>query len=101
MSNAQCRTILPHLASNNESPASRVNPLSNRSDGKPSPRRSDIGFIVKHLPLAVDPETACRGKHMLQPREGGRAGPRNLTRPTMKPQRVRIALAEEEAMDLR
>ena len=67
---------------------SHVNPLSDRSGGKPPPRCSDIGFIVKHLPRAVDPETARHGKHMLQPREGGRAKPRNLTRPTMKPQRV-------------
>ncbi len=41
-------------------------------------RCSDIGFIVKHLPSAVDPETALQGKRMLQPREGGRTKSRNL-----------------------
>src|SRR5262245_24846964 len=47
-----------------------VNPLSSRSGGKPPPRRSDIGFIVKHLPRAVDPETARHGKHNA-PTQGG------------------------------
>jgi len=28
----------------------RINPLSNRSGDVSPPRRSDIGFIVKHLP---------------------------------------------------
>jgi hypothetical protein len=47
-----------------------INPLSYRSGGKPPPRRSDIGFIVKHLPRAVDPETARHGKHNA-PTQGG------------------------------
>ena len=51
-------------------PRSPVDPLSDRSGGKPPPRRSDIGFIVKHLPRAVDPETARHGKHNA-PTQGG------------------------------
>jgi hypothetical protein len=44
------------------------------------PRCSDVSFIVKHLPGAVDPETALHGKRMLQPREGGQAKSRNFAR---------------------
>src|SRR4051794_9214656 len=54
------------------------------------PRCSDVSFIVKHLPRAVDPETALHGKRMLQPREGGQAKSRNFAQPTMKPQRISI-----------
>ena len=54
------------------------------------PRCSDVSFIVKHLPRAVDPETAVHGKRMLQPREGDHAKSRNLAQPTMKPQRISI-----------
>ncbi len=46
------------------------NPLRHRS-GEPSPPRcSDVSFIVKHLPCAVDPETALHGKPYA-PTQGG------------------------------
>jgi len=54
------------------------------------PRCSDIGFIVKHLPRAVDPETALHGKPCA-PTQGGwpTRNPAIPRKPTMKPQRNR------------
>jgi hypothetical protein len=72
--------ILPFWHCSAETPERRLAP----------PRCSDVSFIVKHLPRAVDPETALHSKRMLQPREGGPTKSRNFVKPTMKPQRISI-----------
>lgn len=54
------------------------------------PGAQTIGFIVKHLPCTVDPETALHSKRMLQPQGGWLArNPAISRKPTMKPQRFR------------
>jgi hypothetical protein len=71
-------------------------PLRHRS-GEPSPPRcSDVSFIVKHLPCAVDPETALHGKPYA-PTQGGwtRESPATRARPTMKPQRMSMISLEK------
>ena len=45
-------------------------PLRHRSGDCSPPRCSDVSFIVKHLPRAVDPETALHGKPYA-PTQGG------------------------------
>ncbi len=83
------------LAAISLSPCLRVSPSSQKSAETPErrpapPRCSDIGFIVKHSPRAVDPETALPSEPYA-PTQGGwpREIPQFRARPTMKPQRIR------------